>query len=536
MISDQTRAIVWAQWRSLINFGFRRGGLGSVFTGVFMLIWYGLWALGAWGLFHLSADQKAMQAGLAEQLPAGLLLMLLYWQVVPIVMASSGLSLDMSRLLVYPIPHVQLFRIELLLRMTTAVEMLLIAVGLFAGLLANPGVPKWAPLFLLVFIVFNVLLSAGLRDLVARLLARSGIREVLVFVIVIATVLPQALIVTRSSRRVGAVLDRNWGDFWPWTATARLITGNFEVFALLSLLVCTALAGWFARAQFERSLRFDAAAASSTTAAQRASRFESLYRFPETFLRDPLAGLVGKELRFLSRAPRFRLLFLMGCSFGLLIWLPLLTRGAGSAGAGGGFRSNYLTIICAYALMLLGEALFWNQFGMDRSAAQTYFVTPVRFSTVLLAKNMVAVFFIALEVLLVTAACLALRFPVTLREAGEACGVTAVLTVLLLGVGNIMSVRYPRPVDPGKSWRNSGSKSQAWLLVLYPVLSIPILLAYMARYAFESDLAFWAVIGVDLLLAGAFYYVALESACETAVSRREEIVQLLSNAQTPVAG
>jgi ABC-2 type transport system permease protein len=338
--------------------------------------------------------------------------------------------------------------------------------------------------------------------------------------------------VSKSSGRVLAMMERVSAVFWPWSGTAKLITGRFDLVAVGSLAVAIALAAWFARSQFERSLRFDSAAARSTAAAERASRFEWFYRVPEQFLRDPLGVLVSKELRFLSRAPRFRLLFLMGCSFGLLIWLPLLLR----PGAPVGIRSNYLTIVTAYALMLLGEALFWNQFGMDRSAAQTYFVAPVRMATVLLAKNIAAVFFIALELSFVIAACLLLRFPVSGREAGEAAGVTAVLTVLLLAVGNLMSVRYTRPVDPAKSWRNSSGRSQAWLLILYPVLSAPVLLAYGARYAFDTDLAFWAVIAADLLMAGAFYWVALESAAETALERREEIVQLLSNAQTPVAG
>jgi len=31
---------------------------------------------------------------------------------------------------------------------------------------------------------------------------------------------------------------------------------------------------------------------------------------------------------------------------------------------------NYLTFVSVYALLLLSDALFWNSFGFDRSAAQ----------------------------------------------------------------------------------------------------------------------------------------------------------------------
>ena len=43
----------------------------------------------------------------------------------------------------------------------------------------------------------------------------------------------------------------------------------------------------------------------------------------------------------------------MGFSFGLLIWLPLAFRGGQESD--GFFAQNYLTIVSAYALMLLGE-------------------------------------------------------------------------------------------------------------------------------------------------------------------------------------
>ena len=44
----------------------------------------------------------------------------------------------------------------------------------------------------------------------------------------------------------------------------------------------------------------------------------------------------------------------------------------------------------AYALLLLGDVAFWNVFGFDRSAAQAYFIAPVRLSSVLVSKNLAA--------------------------------------------------------------------------------------------------------------------------------------------------
>ena len=49
-----------------------------------------------------------------------------------------------------------------------------------------------------------------------------------------------------------------------------------------------------------------------------------MFRLPALFLPDPVAAIVEKELRSLVRTPRFRLVFIMGFSFGILVWLPLV--------------------------------------------------------------------------------------------------------------------------------------------------------------------------------------------------------------------
>ena len=67
-----------------------------------------------------------------------------------------GASLDLRKLLVYPIPNRALFTIEVILRISTAIEMMLILTGAAIGLLFNPAVPLWAPLWLAVFVMFNL--------------------------------------------------------------------------------------------------------------------------------------------------------------------------------------------------------------------------------------------------------------------------------------------------------------------------------------------------------------------------------------------
>src|ERR1700704_1235745 len=158
---QQALAILWAQWRSIRNNhpGSKRFKLPvTILVG---LMWYGLWLMGAMSIY-LVASEPGNTALLQQLLPTALLVATVYWQLVPILMVSTGMSLDMKRLMVYPIPHGELFGIEVLLRITSCAEMLLIMGGLAAGLARNPLMPWWGVSALLPFVVFNLFVSAGL--------------------------------------------------------------------------------------------------------------------------------------------------------------------------------------------------------------------------------------------------------------------------------------------------------------------------------------------------------------------------------------
>jgi hypothetical protein len=76
---------------------------------------------------------------------------------------------------------------------------------------------------------------------------------------------------------------------------------------------------------------------------------------------------------------------------------------------------------------------------------------------------------------------------------------------------------------------------QALLFAIYPVTFAPILLAYLARYAFGSEAALFAVLGVDAIAGVVVYRVALESAVRTADLTRESMIAALSTGDGPIA-
>jgi ABC-2 type transport system permease protein len=530
-MSAQARAILWAQVRSLLNYG-RRSGFGVAFTAVLFFFWYGIFTALAVLAARVMSDPDNGPM-LARRLPGILFGILLYWQVVPVAMAATGYALEMRKLLVYPIPHRRLFGIDLLLRALTSFEMFILLTGGAIGAAMNPRLPRWGLLGFASFAAFNLFVASGIKELLARALARRRFRELFTFLFVLICALPQLIVVTRSEDRVTRWFGVISAPVLPWSATAGFVQGRQALISLASLAAWVAAAYFFGRNQFERTLRFDADAARASSPGARSrgtGGLDWLFRWPAALFRDPLAALIEKELRFLSRAPRFRLVFVMGFSFGLLIWIPVLMNNRG-----GFMARNFLVVVSAYALLMLGDVCFWNTFGFDRSAVQVYLTAPVRFQAVLVAKNIAAFFFILLEVVSISLVCAVIRLPVGPVRILEAVSVTAVLSLYLMGVGNLTSTHSPRAMNPQKATRSgAAAKSQFLLMFLFPVAAIPIALAYVARWAFRSEPAFFLTLLVTGAVGACLYRVALDSAVSAVRQRREQFVTALSQGEGPI--
>jgi ABC-2 type transport system permease protein len=530
-MGNQARAIIWAQWRTTRNHFPRSNKAALAVNALLTLVWYGGFVFLA-GLAAILLSNPDELGFIHDVLPTALLLCFLYWQFIPVLMASMGSSLDIKKLLVYPIPTGQLFTLEVLLRISTGIEMLLLLTGAGLGLLLNPKIPFWAPSVLLLFVIFNLFCSAGVRDLLVRLMARKRIREIVALFVVLLATLPQLLVFAGFQNRIRRLITGEPAAFWPWAATAHLAEGQASPENVGVLLAWTAAAYLFGRWQFERSLAVDVAERAGASG-RKASRIEWLYRLPSALVPDPLAALIEKELRFLSRAPRFRLVFLMGFSFGLLIWAPIAFGRATSQHSL--VAENYLTFVSVYALLLLTDALFWNCFGFDRSAAQIYFLVPLKMSTVLMGKNLAAAFIVFLEIASITIVCTLLRMSVTPIQVVEALSTTCVITIFLLAIGNLSSVYNPRSVNPAKSFRSAASgRTQAVLMLTFPLALTPVLLAFLARYAFNSEWAFFAVLLAGVVLGAVVYSYSMAAAVKAAEERKEAIITVLGQGEGPI--
>jgi ABC-2 type transport system permease protein len=508
-------------------------GRGNAFGILIAVLWYGLWtaAAAAVGIWLARAPAAALLAAL----PLGLLSVCFYWQVIPVVSASMGAGLDLRKLLLYPMPHERLFVVELLLRLASGAEMVLILLGGAAGLAFNPASARLGPALvlalsvpLLFFIVFNVLVASGMRSLMERIMVRRQVREVAALVLALMWALPRLLM------RTGAVPE-NWKSpaaaleypMLPWAAAASPALG-LSWLPLLWLALWIAAAFSFARRQFERTLRYDASAMQatpSTAQSPRAALADRFYRIPGLFIRDPLAAIAEKELRSLARTPRFRMVFIMGFTFGLMVWFPTMIGRSRATPS-----SYFLPTVAVYALTLLGQVTYWNCFGFDRAAAAIYFVAPTSIRQALIGKNVAAVLWIYLEVLILTIVAAALRVIPHWSLAVEMFAVVSTCSLYLLALGNLTSVNYPRALVAERATQGArgGARFQGLVFLFYPVTLLPVFLAYLARYAFGSQLAFALVLAIAVVIGATLYGVAMESAVSAANRRREAILAELS--------
>jgi ABC-2 type transport system permease protein len=319
---------------------------------------------------------------------------------------------------------------------------------------------------------------------------------------------------------------------WPWAAMARLMLRDRIALSAGSSALWLAASWWFSRWQFERTIRYDAAALRRPE--RRSSRTgrlnERLFRLPARFLPDPIAAIMEKELRTFVRIPRFRLVYAMSCVFGLVFFFPAMRHG----NRGSFFGENTLPLVSLYGLLMLGQITYWNSFGFDRSAAQGYFCWPIRFRDVLVAKNLTMVCLLIPQILAIALIGRAVHLPVSPAKVLETIGVMMVASLYWFSMGNICSVRMPRALDPEKMNQMS-NKMQAMTIFAAPFLLLPLVLAYWSRWFFESQLVFAALMLVAAIVGGIFYWVGLESAAHTAIERRESMVMELSRSEGPLS-
>ena len=533
----QVRAIAWAQFRTIRNH-LPRTNVGTVLLWLLSLLWYSLYA-GCAVLLALALPEVSL-AELRDWLPAGLLGMFLFWQVIPLFTLSTGWSLQLNKLQIYPISNQALFGIEVLLRLSAAPEMILVLTGAMIGLARRPDTPVLSAFFLLLYIPLNLFLSLAVREFVLHSFERNRFRELFAIMLVSIGVLPQLLLRTDLGQRFKPFfLAVSQGAATPWHEIADLSSSAFSLLDFTLTLAWISLFYSLARWQFEKCLEYEDAfrAGPRILKSPRSQKLEMSpaqipLRLPVRLIKDPFSALLQKEFQSLVRMPRFRVTFGMACFFSILVFSPIAMRNRG----GNSFvTENFLPLVTLYGLLLLSDVLLLNAFGRDRHAAQFYFVAPVPFKTVLQSKNVVALTFIFLQAIVVFIIAALMRLGITWLSLVNAVAASAVISVFFLSAGNLISVSMPRAVDPAQTFRKqAGGKMQLWFALCSIGMFLLMSLAFLARWATQGNWAFLAVLLIEFLIGLIVYHVATESAVQRAMRNQEKILDDLSRGTAPV--
>jgi ABC-2 type transport system permease protein len=163
-----------------------------------------------------------------------------------------------------------------------------------------------------------------------------------------------------------------------------------------------------------------------------------------------------------------------------------------------------------------------------------YFAAPLPIARVFAGKNIAAMIYIYLEVLIIIAVTALLRISAVVGQTIETLIVMGICALYMLALGNLGSVHYPRGLSGDRVSQGGGRGFQGFLFLIYPIALLPVGLAYVARYAFENEVIFALFLALSAIIGGVFYWIALESAVNAAARRRERIIQELSESDGPV--
>ena len=539
---QQIAVIAWAQFRTMRNH-LPRTTTGAILVWILSLLWYGLFVALAVALVRLIPEVPL--GDVRYWMPVGLLGVFAFWQLLPLFTLSSGWSLQLNKLQIYPVPTSSLFGIEVFLRITGAPEMIFVVTGAVIGLLRHPAVPLWAPPSLwLLFIPFSLFLSLAVRELVLHSFNRKGFRELFAVLLVSIGVVPQLLLAGKHSVDPRYVhFARN--PFTPWHSFAEFSAGRASVVNLLAMIGWTGLAYVLARWQFEKSLVQEdgfnsgrsVGGTSVVSASGRSSREsvrQRLIAIPSRLFADPFGALLQKEFQTLLRMPRFRVILGMACLFSVMIFIPILLNGI-TGGRNTFINNNFLAVVTLYGVLMMSDSVLLNVFGFDRRATQIYFLAPVPLKTVLQAKNLAAITFIVFQSVVVMLFATLMHIRITVFNVIDAVCAAAVVSVFFLCVGNLMSVSMARPMDPTQTFKKqAGGKMQLWFLLCSLGMFLLVGFGFLARWALQSDWALPGVLAVELVIGLVAYHIATESAVERAFRERERIIDTLSKGASPV--
>jgi ABC-2 type transport system permease protein len=192
----------------------------------------------------------------------------------------------------------------------------------------------------------------------------------------------------------------------------------------------------------------------------------------------PALAIAGKDLRYFWRDPQLKAMTLSSLLILVFIFLPRLTAGPDAFRSNTGFLGSYVVFVAPIPAIFLALNLSLNAFGLERQAAQTLFLFPVRPRYVLWGKNL-AVACVAVTALLVSTLGLA-ALSGKWDEAPVALAVGFAGMLVTMGCGNIISILLPTRVRQMRTGENRIAGENGCLRALLSGIALTVVWLLLA--------------------------------------------------------
>lgn len=544
----QFAAIARVRWQIFVNSLRTMRGRLEMVSRVLIAFWFAMAGIG--GAIGLGAGAWYFAShGQTEWLALLLWLVFLFWQLFPVVATAFTETFDTSNLLRFPLSYPLFFLVRFVygsLDPATALGSLWLF-GMWVGVtFADLRLLVWAAVVLLVFALTNILIARMVFSWVERWLAQRRTREIMgivFFLIIIAFQFIGPLTGRLAGRKTHPDVTRAAAILLPLqralppgltaSALADFSQGNLAAglgsFALLGAYAIAAfgLLNARVRAQYRGENLGEAVARTAPRGKEKLS-VRAGWNVPG--VSGPVAAIFEKEFSYLSRSGPMLFTLIMP-----LVILLIFRLSPGRSGPGGGSfvvraPDFAFPIGAAYALLMLTN-LVYNNFGADGVGVQFYFVSPVRFREIVLAKNLVHATILAFEMILVwIVVCLLYRPPSLDYTLATIAGVLFAAPVNIM-VGNLLSIYTPKKFDFGTFGKQRAASTTAFasLGVQAAVMGIGALAFLLGHLLHKPWLATLLLLGLAAIaLVG--YGVVLNRIDGLALNRRETLIAELSRA------
>ena len=539
-LAQQIRLVAGLRWRiirhSFSNKSRRLDLLGLVLSGILGTVF----VVGVSIAFFMGTEYLLEQH--EEPLLSLLFLaLLLWWQLFPILLAGFAPQFSFRSLLRFPVDLSAFYLIGLAYGLgdSAAIAALVwMAAMIAATVIAQPVAAPVMLLACLLFAGLNITMERLLGAWVEKILAKRRTREVFFALFILAVISAQFLnpIVHKYGSTL-VLLVRSWlpyfwllpssfaGDAVAQITQHRWAAALLKLFGLAMYLLLFSFLLWKRYGQLYAGEEFSETAAPAR-AEKRAALTSEDQHDAFAFLPQQALAVFRKELLYLKRNT-FLFFGLIFPPMLLLFFSVQLTGEHSTPFKHGLSPDRFFPGMMAYLVLIL-IAPAYNCFAYEGKGIQSYYMSPVRFREILLAKNLITASILFCEIAL----CIGLvGWRVGLPTVPVLIATFAALIFSIVGqltIANWSSLSFPRKIEFGKmqGQRNSGMSVLVVFLVQIVFAGVSALILLSARWTGNP----WLPAEVFAVLAAVAlggYFSALDAFTQLAEAKKEVLIDAL---------